>query len=190
VAVDQAEQGRGATEGALDKGQEVAAQAKEQVQERAEEAKGKAVDRVREQLDTRSTQLGQQVTSLGKALRKAAQHLEGDGNQSGAKVAHQAAGQVERLGGYLTNSDSNRFLDDLERFGRERPWAAGAISAAVGFVGARFLKASSETRYATSYRARQEDADLPLSRERAATTAPQRSSAPGSPVGAWEDRRR
>jgi hypothetical protein len=188
--VDQAEQGRGASEGALDKAQDVAAQAKEQVQEKADDVKGKAFDRVREQLDTRSTDLGEQVTSLGQALRKAAQHLQGDGNQSGAKVAHQAAGQVERFGGYLTNSKSDRFLGDLERFGRERPWAAGAISAVVGFVGARFLKASSESRYATSYRARQEDADLPLSRERAATTARPPSTGPEFPVGAREDRSR
>jgi ElaB/YqjD/DUF883 family membrane-anchored ribosome-binding protein len=189
VAVDQAKQGRGASEGAVDKAQEVAAQAKEQVQERADEVKGKALDRVREQLDTRSTDLGNQMASLAEALRKAAQHLEGDGRQSGAKVAHQAAGQVERLASYLTNSKSDRFLGDIERFGRERPWAAGAISAAAGFVGARFLKASSENRYATSYRARQ-DADLPLSRERAETTFSQPSRTPGSPVGVREDRSR
>jgi len=170
VAIDEAQQqGREAPEDS-GKAQEVAAQAKEQVQARAGEVKGKASARVREQLDTRSTQMGEQVGSFGEALRKAAEHLQGQGNESGARAAHQAAHQAERLGGYLTNSSSDRFLGDVERFGRQRPWVAGAIGAALGFVGARFVKASSERRYDASYQAHR-DADLPLGRERDATAA-------------------
>jgi hypothetical protein len=165
VAIDEArQQGGETTSGAADKAQEVAAQAKEQVQQKAGEVKAKASDGLREQLDSRSTQLGDRARSVGRAIRKSAEDLDREGNASAAKAAHWAADRVERLAGYLTESDSNRFLGDLEGFGRRRPWAAGAVGAVAGFVGARFLKASSESRYGMSYRTTR-DADLPISRD-------------------------
>ena len=172
MAIDEAQKGREASDGAAGKAQEVVAQAKEQVQAKTEEVKGKASDRAREQLDSRSTQAGEQVSSFGQALRKAAQHLEGEGNTTGAKATRQAADRVERLAGYLTSSSSERFLSDLERFGRQRPWAAGAVGAVAGFIGARFLKASSESRYSSSSRPLSYDADLPLSHDGDATAPP------------------
>jgi len=184
VAIDQAQEGRGASRGSGGKAEEVAAQAKEQVQQKTEEVKGKASDRVREQLDTRSTQVGNQTASFSEALRRAGEHLQSQGNDAGAKAAHRAAEQVERLGGYLTNSSSDRFLGDLEKFGRQRPWAAGAIGVVVGFVGARFLKASSEMRYAGCL-GTSSDADTEITRERASVEtlppAPSMVSGHGSP---------
>jgi gas vesicle protein len=177
VAIDEArQQGREATDEGAGKAQEVAAQAKEQVQQKADEVKAKASDRLREQLDSRSTQLGDQATSFGRAIRKSAELLDGEDNASGARAANWAADQVERVGGYLTDSDSSRFLGDLEDFGRQRPWAAGALGAGLGFVGARFLKASSESRYDTSYRSAR-DADLPISRDGGQTAAPSQAGA-------------
>lgn len=165
MAIEEAtQQGREATGEAAEKAQEVTAQAKEHVQQKADEVKAKASDRVREQLDSRSTQLGDQATSFGRAIRKSAELLEGEGKASGARAAHWAADRVERVAGYLTDSDSNRFIGDAEAFGRQRPWAAGALGAALGFVGARFLKASSESRYDTSYRMAR-DADVAISRD-------------------------
>jgi hypothetical protein len=165
VGIDEArQQGQEATGGGAEKAQEVAVQAKEQVQQKAAEVKAKASDRLREQLDSRSTQLGEQARSFGRAIRKSAELLDGEDNASAARAADWAADRVERVAGYLTDSDSNRFIGDLEGFGRQRPWAAGALGAAVGFVAARFLKASSESRYDTSYRTAR-DADLPISRD-------------------------
>ena len=137
------------------------------MQEKADEVKGKASERVRRQLNERSDQLGEHASSLAEALHSAGEHLEQTGNQPGAKVAHQTARQVEQLARYLQQSDSDRLLGDIERFGRQRPWAAGTVGVALGFVGARFLKASSEGRYQTSRR----DADLPIGRDADATTA-------------------
>lgn len=151
-------------------GDSAAAQAKEQVQQKAEEVKGQASQRVREQLDTRSTQAGEQASSFAEAVRSAARQLQDDGNDGAAKAVHQAADRLEQLSGYLTGSGSDRFLGDLERLGRQRPWVVGALGATAGFLGARFLKASSESRYDTSARART-DADLPMSRDGNATAA-------------------
>jgi hypothetical protein len=174
ATTDQTLQGGTGSGGAADIGQ-----AKEQAIEKAEEVKARASDRARSELDRRSTQLGEQVASLARALRKGAEHLATEGNQTGATSAHKAADQAERLGSYLTNSNADGFLSDLERFGRQRPWATGAIGAALGFVGARFFKASSENRYrnasAVAYTSRR-DADLPMRRERETTGNPSQGS--------------
>jgi ElaB/YqjD/DUF883 family membrane-anchored ribosome-binding protein len=140
----------------------------EQVGVKAGELRGQARERMREEVDRRSTEFGGHVDSFAQALRRSAEQLERDDKAAPARVAHQAADRVERLGGYLQGSSADRILGDLERFGRERPWLAGGIGTALGFVAARFLKASSEGRYETSRQARV-DADAPLTREREAS---------------------
>ncbi len=140
-------QRREATEETQGTAQQVASQAKEQVQEKADEARGRASERLRDQLDRQSTTLGERVGPFADALRKAADHLESEGSAPGAKAARDSADRVDRLSRYLTSSRSDRLLADLERFARRRPWAAGGIGGAFGFVAARFLKASSEGRY-------------------------------------------
>jgi len=148
VATQQAEQqGRPTSEGAKEKTQEIAAQAKEQVQQTAGDVKQKASDQMRQQLNVRSTELGGQADGYARALDAAAERLQQDGDEAGARAAHQAREQVQRLSGYLIEADADRFIGDLEAFSRRRPWAAAALGFASGFVAARFLKASAEGRY-------------------------------------------
>jgi hypothetical protein len=54
---------------------------------------------------------------------------------------------VQRLGGYLEESDADRILGDVEDFARRQPWAVVAGGLALGFMAARFMKASSSERY-------------------------------------------
>jgi len=157
----------GAGDGATKEVQEVAGQAKEQAQQKAEEVKARASDRLRTQLDMRSTEAAEQITPFAQALHKAGDHLASQGNSTGGKAAHRAGDQVEQLASYLRNSGTDRFLGDIEGFARERPWAAGGIGVVAGFMAARFLKASSESRY--SGRQQWDDngaaRDLPLRRD-------------------------
>jgi hypothetical protein len=127
-------------------------QVQQQVQVTAQDIKGQASRKAKDQIDSRSTDLGEQARSLGKALHQTAEQLEREGQGGPAGVARQAAGQIDRLGGYLKNSSSDRFLNDLESFARSKPWAAGGLGALVGLVASRFLKASSGQRYASSQR--------------------------------------
>jgi hypothetical protein len=132
--------------GATDAGTEsdrLTAQVQQQMQEKAQDVKGQASDKAREEIDSRSTALGEHVHSLGQALRRSVDQLDGEGRGAPAGIARQAAAQVERLGLYLKDSSSDRFLNDVESFGRGRPWAAGGVGALVGFAASRFLKASS-----------------------------------------------
>jgi hypothetical protein len=128
-------------------------QAKEQVQQVAERAQDLAGDvqvKLREQADTRSTQIGAQVAATALALRSGADELYRQGNDSAGEAAHRAAAQAERLGSYLQASDSDRLLADVEDFARQNPWAVVIGGVVAGAAAARFLKASSTRRYASS----------------------------------------
>lgn len=158
----------------VDESDGLATQVQQQVQEKAQDLKSEASDKLRTQLDSRSTAAGDQFDSLASALRRAATDLETDGKGTPANVARQAAGQIERLGSYLREGNADAFLNDVEQFARRRPWAAGGIGAVVGLATSRFLKASSGRRY-TAAQSAHSDLDAPLSRSGAGTGAPQRA---------------
>jgi hypothetical protein len=134
---------QGTTAQAKDKASEVAGQA----QEKAQEAAGQARDKVRTQVDQRSTEAGEKVRSQASDLRSVGEQLRQQGKDQPAKVADQAADRIERVGRWLTESDADRILDDVEDFGRRNPWAVAAGGLALGFAASRFLKASSTDRY-------------------------------------------
>ena len=122
-------------------------EAREQAQEKAQEAAGQARSRLQREVDERSTQAGERVRSTASDLRSVSQQLRNQGKDSPARLADQAADRVERVGGYLAESDADRILRDVEDFGRRRPLAVMAGGIALGLVAARFLKASSSGRY-------------------------------------------
>src|SRR4051812_24450420 len=132
-----------ATAQATEKAQEVAGQAKEKAQEAAGEAKG----RVREQVDQRSSKAGKQVATTAGDLRSVSEELRKQGKDTPARLAEQAADRTERLGGYLTESDADRILADVEDFARKQPWAVVAGGLVLGFAASRVLKSSSGRRY-------------------------------------------
>jgi hypothetical protein len=92
------------TSGAQQMVQDKAQQAKEQVKQ----ATGSAQDRIREQVDTRSTEAGHQIDSVGQAMRTASEQLKGQGNELPAKVAEQLAQRAEQAGSYLRESALGR----------------------------------------------------------------------------------
>lgn len=127
--------------------QEVVGQAAQKVQEGGRQAMGKAGGQLRSQLDSRSTQAGEQVVSFGETLRTAGQSMRDEGKTGPAEIADRAASQVDRLGGYLRDADADAMLQDVESFARRQPWAVAGIGFVLGMAAARFLKASSERRY-------------------------------------------
>lgn len=128
---------------AQEKAQEVAGEA----QEKAREAAGKAQQNLRQQIDDRSTQAGEQVNSTAQDLRSVGEELRKQGKGTPAKFADRAAEQTEKVGSYLKERGPDEMLEDVEDFGRQRPWAVMAGGLALGMVAARFLKASSRNRY-------------------------------------------
>ena len=128
--------------------------AKEQVQEKAQDAQEKVKEgaqqvqaRMRDQVDQRSTQAGEQVSATADALRTTSRQLRDQGQDAPAQAAEKVAHHAERLGGYLSESNADRILDDLEDFVRRQPLAVIGLGVAAGFLASRLLKASSRERY-------------------------------------------
>jgi hypothetical protein len=126
-----------------DKATEVAGQA----QEKAQQAAGQARDQVRTQIDQRSTDAGQKISMQGGDLRTVGEQLREQGKDGPAKLADQAANHVERAGSWLTESDADKIMHDVEDMARKNPWAVVAGGVALGFAASRILKASSSERY-------------------------------------------
>jgi hypothetical protein len=139
--------GAGAKEQAQAKAGEVKDQAQEKARGLAADARGRAV----EQVEHRSTQAGAQVSTAAGDVRSVGEELRKQGKDGPAKIADQAAERAEKLGNYLQDSDAERILGDVEDFGRRQPWAVIAGGLALGFLASRFLKASSQQRYRSSY---------------------------------------
>jgi hypothetical protein len=52
-----------------------------------------------------------------------------------------------KVGRYLTETDGNRLLRDVEQIARNRPWLVAGGGTVLGFLTARFTKASSSRRF-------------------------------------------
>jgi hypothetical protein len=148
----------------------VSDQAKEKTQEAADKAKGA----LRSQVDQRSTDAGRRVGGFASDFRSVGERLREQGKDQPAKLADQAADRAERLGSYLSESDADRILGDVEDFGRRQPWVLIAGGMAIGLVASRFLKASAADRYEQRSRGQ-----LPA---RAGEVAPTGSGSYTSPV--------
>jgi len=142
---------------AQEKAQEVAGEA----QEMARDAAGKAQESVRQQVDQRSTQAGERVAGTAQDLRSVGEELRKQGKDTPAKLADRAAEQTERVGSYLQEKRPDEMLHDVEDFGRQRPWAVLAGGLALGVVAARFLKASSRSRYQRQHDGARPSAQVP-----------------------------
>jgi ElaB/YqjD/DUF883 family membrane-anchored ribosome-binding protein len=126
---------------------EATQQATQQAKETAQQAAGQARSRVRDEVDRRSTEAGEQATSVADAIRQSAQQLREQGKETAAKPMEQAAERVERAGSWLRDSSGDDILDGVEEFARRQPLAVVAGGAAIGFALSRMLKASSRRRY-------------------------------------------
>ena len=125
---------------------QAAEKSKETAQQGLEKTKETAAGMLTRQLDERSTQAGQQLSSVSDSLSRFGSQLRDEGEASQATMAEGAAERIGRLSSYLEEGNGDRFLRDLEDMTRRRPWAVAAGAFAVGLVASRFLKASAERR--------------------------------------------
>ena len=130
-----------------EKGEELVSSTQEQLSAKAHELGGDVSVQVREQLDQRSSQAGEQVQAMGHALQTGVEQLRSEGKDVPAKVIAQVAERAEDLGAYLQSSQVDQMLMDLERFARRRPWVTAGVGVLAGFVASRFVKASADRRY-------------------------------------------
>jgi ElaB/YqjD/DUF883 family membrane-anchored ribosome-binding protein len=137
----------GAAAEAKDKGEELVSAAQQQITAKAHELGGEANFQIRQQLDQRSTQAGEQLQSIGKTLESGANQLRSEGKDVPARVVEEVARRADDVGGYLQSAEADRILGDLEGFARRRPWLTAGVGALAGLLASRFVKASGNRRY-------------------------------------------
>jgi hypothetical protein len=147
MATDTSSSTGGAVAEAKTEAKELASSAQEQVSAKAHALGGEATVKVREQLDQRSTQAGEQARSIGQALDSGARQLRSEGKDTPAKLVEEVARRADDLGGYLQSAQADRILGDVEGFARRRPWVTAGAGVLAGFLASRFLKASSDRRH-------------------------------------------
>jgi ElaB/YqjD/DUF883 family membrane-anchored ribosome-binding protein len=126
------------------------AQAQERVQEPAQQATQKAAAMLREQTEARASQASEELRAVADALRRSGHALHAEGKESSGGAVDTVTDRLDRLSRYLGTTSGDRMLQDVEAFGRRRPWGMIGIGLGVGLLASRFLKASSETRYAST----------------------------------------
>jgi ElaB/YqjD/DUF883 family membrane-anchored ribosome-binding protein len=144
-----AERSSSAASDVKEKGSELVHSAQEQVAAKAGEMSEDLAFKLRDQVALRSTEAGDQVQAIARALRSTREQIRAEGSASTAHALDGVARRAEDLGDYLKSTDPDQMLAQVEDFARRRPWIAGGIAACAGFVAARFLRASSERRYGT-----------------------------------------
>jgi ElaB/YqjD/DUF883 family membrane-anchored ribosome-binding protein len=121
-----------------------------QAKDRVQDAKQQASGRLREQVDQRSTQAGQQLGSAADDVRSVAGELRTQGKETPARYAEQAADKAQQIGQRLQDASGDELLRDVEDFARRNPWAVAAGGLVLGLAASRMLKASSGERYRAS----------------------------------------
>lgn len=111
------------------------------------QAGSQARSTLRDQADQRSSQAGERIKNFVGDIHTTADELRKQGKDQPADAIEQVASRADKLGNYLEEADGERILNDVESFGRERPWAIAAAGFAIGLMASRFLKASSVDRY-------------------------------------------
>jgi ElaB/YqjD/DUF883 family membrane-anchored ribosome-binding protein len=147
VTMTEVAEGRQLDEGVRERATGAVEDATSAAQDKAMELRSKGANQLREQLDTRTTDVGRQARSVAQALRQSGEKLRGEGNGQAAGVTDNAAQRVELLGEYLERVQGDELLRDAERFARQRPWVLAGVGLFAGLVASRMMKASSERRY-------------------------------------------
>ena len=105
-----------------------------------------------------SAQLSQQkdratdgLGSVAQAVRQSTQQLREQQHETIAQYIEQAADQLERFSTRLREKNVSELVDDAQRFARQRPAVFVGSAFALGLIGARFLKSSSERRDESPY---------------------------------------
>ena len=132
----------GAKESIAATASEVAETAKQEVVD----VKEQAGERARSMIDSRSTEVGSQMTSAARAVRSAGNELRQQGSTTAATVVDAMADGAQRLGSYMESTDADSLLRDAEALARRRPWLVAGAAATIGLLASRLLKASSARR--------------------------------------------
>jgi hypothetical protein len=116
---------------------------------KVQEVKKRARGIVIEQIDRRTTEAGKTLQTHVDNLHSMGSSLRGQGLDSTAKAVDYAADRIGDVSTYLTRTDGDRIIHDLETLARDHAAVTGAVGLLLGLAAARLLKASASNRYRT-----------------------------------------
>lgn len=141
------DQARNTASRAVDQAQQAAAPAIDQVQQTAgqvvDQARQTVTSRVASQKDRAATSL----TTVAQAIRQTGDGLRQQDQSAIADYTDTAAQYVERFSNFLQGRDVGQLVGDVERYARRNPTMFLGSAFALGLLGARFLKSSSQPDY-------------------------------------------
>ena len=112
------------------------------------QGKGGMIDRVKEraaaQLSNQKEKATDGLGSVAAMVRQGTQQLRDQRHDTIAGYVDQAADQIEKFSRQLRDKDVGELLDDAQRLARRRPAVFIGSAFAIGVIGARFFKSSSE----------------------------------------------
>jgi len=122
--------------------QQAAAPVTDQVQETASQVAEQAKQQALTQIGTQKEHAAGSLDAVAQALRQSGDQLRTQQQGPLADLAGAAAGRVERLSGYLRDTDVTEMVRDVEGFARRQPAAFLGGAFTLGVLAARFLKSS------------------------------------------------
>ena len=120
---------------------------KHQAQDQAGELAGRAKGLIIGQIDQRSSDIGQTLSTHVQSIRTVGQTLREQGADAPAKLADTTADRLEQFASYLSTTDGERLVADAEALARKQPMLTMGAGLTLGILAARLLKSSATERY-------------------------------------------
>lgn len=114
--------------------------------ETAREAADEVVQRARQAVEDQRSALGREVHAVAGALRGAAKQLDDETYDFSADLIRLGAEQIDRVGSAIDERTMPELLDLASEKTREHRWVVFGGTLALGFLAARFLKATNPER--------------------------------------------
>ncbi|MBA3451163.1 MAG: hypothetical protein H0T18_08120 [Chloroflexia bacterium] len=130
-----------------EQGQEAISQTKEavsQAQDQAVKLVSMAREQATSQVTTQKERAAGMLGALGTALQDTGRQVREQDDTAMADYIDMAAEQVEQLASMLKEQDISQLIDTAQQFARRQPMMFVAAAIAVGFIGTRFMKSTSQ----------------------------------------------
>jgi hypothetical protein len=105
---------------------------------------GRVRERAAAQLSTQKNRATDGLESVAQAIKQSTQQLRAQKHDSIAQVVEKAADKIERFSTELRNRDVDDIVNNVQRFARRQPALFVGSAFALGVLGARFMKSSSD----------------------------------------------
>lgn len=114
---------------------------RQKAEQTAQTIAGQAQEVASTQASAQMTRAASLLEGVAQSIQQTGETMRGDQPQI-ASIADQAASRVEGISEYLRDRDFNDVVRDAESYARREPLLFLGAAFAVGFIAARFLKAS------------------------------------------------